>query len=151
MKQTVVLGIGNRLMSDDGIGVRIAEALERDGTIKGIRFAAGETDIGYCLDELAEADVCIIVDAACFGNEPCSVNVFDLPEVLEQKRPARSFHEFDLIHAMKINNIRKEGILITVEVCSVEFSSELSPEMQERLEEIIREVKMIIATYLLDC
>ncbi len=148
MKRALILGIGNRIMSDDGIGVRIVEALAQENTMEMVRFAVGETDIGYCLSELADADICIIVDAACFGNEPCAVNVFDLADVLEQKRPARFFHDFDLIHGMKINNVMKEGILITVEVCSVAFSAELSPLMRDRLEELIREVKVIVRSYL---
>ncbi len=68
---------------------------------------------------------------------------------MEQKRPARyTYHDFDLIHGMKINNVMKEGILITVEVCSVAFSAELSPLMRDRLEELIREVKVIVRSYL---
>jgi hydrogenase maturation protease len=151
MKQALILGIGNRLMSDDGIGVRIVEALAQDNTMETVRFAAGETDIGYCLSELADADICIIVDAACFGNEPYSVSVLDLEDVLEQKRPARSFHDFDLIHGMKINKMMRKGILITVEVCSVAFSTELSPIMQSRFDDLVRRVKMIIGSYLSDC
>lgn len=144
------MGIGNRLMKDDGISVRIVEALAQGDTMKNVRFAAGETDIGYCLGELADADVCIIVDAACLGDKPCTIKVFDLEDILKQKRPVRSFHDFDLFHEMMINNLIKEGILVTIEVCSVSFSPELSPLLQERFGELIREIKMIITSYLFD-
>ena len=144
MKRTVVLGIGNRLMSDDGIGVRIVEALAQGSTMEKIRFAVGETDIEYCLDELTASDSCIIIDAACLGNEPCAVKVLDLADVLEQKRPGYTYHDFDLIHGMKINNMMKEGLLVTVEVCSVAFSTELSPVMKDRFEELVREVRGVI-------
>lgn len=150
MKSAVVLGIGNRLMGDDGIGVRIAETLALDNTVEKVRFAAGETDIEYCLGELADADQCIIIDAACLGNKPCAVNVLDLAEVLKEKRYARSFHDFDLIQGMKINGMMKEGCLITIEVCSVSFATELSPLMTDRFEELVREVRAIITRCLLD-
>ena len=107
MKPVIVLGIGNRLMGDDGIGVRIIEALGQENTSEKVRFAAGETDIGYCLSELADGDLCIIVDGSCSGREPCTVDVIDLKEVFAQRRPALSFHDFDLIHAMKRENIDK--------------------------------------------
>lgn len=148
MNPVVVLGIGNRLMGDDGIGVRIVEALAQDNTMKNIRFAAGETDIEYCLDELADADRAIIVDAAFLGDEPCAVNVVGLKDVLEQRRDARTFHDFDLIHGMKINNMLKEGILVTVEVRSVSFATELSPVMEDRFEELVCMVKAAITSYL---
>jgi hydrogenase maturation protease len=148
MKHTVVLGIGNRLMGDDGIGVRVVEALGQGNRSGKIRFAAGETDIDYCLNELAEAEVYVIIDGGCSGREPCSVDVIDLKEVFAQIRPALSFHDFDLIHAMKRENMIKEGILITIEVSSVGFSTELSHCMKERFEEIAREVKGIIVSYI---
>ena len=44
----------------------------------------------------------------------------------------------------------KEGILITIEVSSVGFSTELSPLMGERFEEIAREAEVIISSYLLE-
>jgi hydrogenase maturation protease len=144
MKRTIVLGIGNRLMCDDGIGVRIVEALGAGNTTENIRYLAGETDVFYCLDELEKADHCILIDAACTGREPCCISVFDLKEVLSQSRALLSLHDFDLIHAMKRYQVIKEGILVTIEICSAVFSEELTELMQERLDEIIREVRVII-------
>lgn len=164
MKQAVVLGVGNRLMGDDGIGVRIVEALEQSGTRvcgqeigedgrgenspEKIRFTVGETDVGYCLKELADSDLCIIVDGACTGRERCSVNATSLKDVFGKMRPVRSSHDFDLIHGMKRDGLWKEGILITVEVGFVGFSAELSPLMEERFDEILREVKAIVRSCL---
>ncbi|HVI42208.1 MAG TPA: hypothetical protein VM577_16265, partial [Anaerovoracaceae bacterium] len=110
---------------------------------------AGETDIDYCLSELSDRDICVIVDGGRSGKEPGSVEVLTLQEVFSQRRTALFFHNFDLIQAMKRENMLKDGILITVEVCSVELSAELSPFMRERFEEIVREVKVIISSYLL--
>ncbi len=143
-KKIIVLGIGNRLMGDDGIGVRIVEALKEEEQSGDIRFTAGETDIGYCLDALAEGEFCVIVDGACTGQEPCTVSMLDLKEVLAQKRSSLCFHDFDLICAMKRENMIKDGVLITVEVGSVEFSADLSPLMLERFGEIVRKVKEIL-------
>lgn len=146
MKKITVLGVGNRIMGDDGIGVRIVEALAQDVTMRNFHFAAGETDIDYCLGELEDADRCIIIDASCFGKEPCSIAVQDLKDVFSQRRPACTFHDFDLIHGMKLRDMRKEGILITIEAGFIGFSADLSPLMQERFEEIVREVKVKIYT-----
>jgi len=148
MNQAIVLGVGNRLMGDDGIGVCIVEALGQENTSEKVRFAAGETDIDYCLSELADGDLCVIIDGGFFGKAPCSVEVLDLKEVFAQKRPALSFHDFDLIQAMKRENMMKEGILITIEVCDLGFSPELSILMRERFEEIVREIKVIVNSFL---
>lgn len=150
MKHTVVLGIGNRLMSDDGIGVRVVEALQRENESKNIRFTAGETDVCYCLDELSAGDLCILIDGACTGKEPGSVGMIGLEQVFKQRKAPIAFHDFDLFHAMKRMNLLKDGILITIEVCSLELSTELSPDLQERFDRIIRDVKEIIDGFLID-
>jgi len=148
MKNAVVLGIGNRLMEDDGIGVRLAESLGLRNPYENVRFIAGETDVDYCLNELAGADLCIILDASCSAAELCSVEVTDLKEIFAQKRPMASFHDFDLIQAMKREKMMKDGILITVEGCPPELSEELSPQLRERFDEIAKEVKDKIDRYL---
>lgn len=148
--RTVVLGIGNRLMGDDGIGVRIVEALGKENTAGQIHYAAGETDINYCLDALEDVDCCIIADGAFSGMcRPGCIRVYDLKEVLQQKRPVMSFHDFDLIQAMKCGNMMKDGILIAIEIGSVELSAALSPMMQERFDALVREAGTIIDNYLM--
>jgi hydrogenase maturation protease len=140
----LVLGIGNRLMCDDGIGVRVVESLGREVSNDGIKFAAGETDVDYCLDVVSDADTCIIIDAARLDGAPCSVRVQDLEETLEKAGAVRTFHEYDLIHAMKREGLIRKGLLITVEVNSVRFSDELSPMMEERFEKIVQEVRELL-------
>lgn len=145
MKKVLVLGIGNRMMGDDGIGVHVAEALGQSKNLENVRLAVGETDTEFCLNLLEDADELILLDGANLGEEPGTVKTFPLNEVLLQRRSALSFHDFDLIHAMNQENIRKDGILITIEICSLSFSMELSPLLRERFSEIVREVEEIIA------
>lgn len=148
MKNTVVLGIGNRLMGDDAIGVRLAESLGQRNSDRNVRYIAGETDVDYCLNELENADLCIIIDASSSAADLCSVGVTDLKEIFARKRPMASFHDFDLIHAMKRESMMKDGLLITVEICSVELSEDLSPPLRERFDEIAEEIEDRIGRYL---
>ena len=156
MKQGIVLGIGNRLMEDDGIGVQVVEALnhknapgmmnaaEKNRAVGSLRFVAGETDIDFCLSELSDHDFCIIIDGSSSGKEPGTVETYQLTEVLAQIKPIMTFHDFNLFQAMKRDNLIKEGLLITIEVASLGFSTELSPVLQRRFDEIVREVGGII-------
>lgn len=96
MKNITVLGIGNRLMCDDGIGVYITEelnAIHRDrtsfetllsGAVKQdwygnvqVSFISGETDIDFCKDIIKESEFIVIIDAADMGEEPGSVKVLN--------------------------------------------------------------------------
>ncbi len=147
MKPVIVLGIGNRLMEDDGIGVHVVEELKQTRDAEKIRFVVGETDTDYCLSELFDSDVWIIIDGSSSGKIPGTVDVYSLKEIVSQCRPFRAFHDFDLFHAMKRENLIKDGILITVEVASVGFSTELSAVMESRFAGIVMAVREIIDQY----
>ena len=147
MKRGLVLGIGNRIMGDDGIGVRVVEALASDHVSEDIDFIAGETDVDFCLSQLSAADYCFIIDGSMLGKKPCAVDHFPLHDIYQQTRSVYSFHDFDLIHAMKAERILKDGLLITVEVCNIGFSLNLSPQMTEQFPGIVRSVKEIIDDY----
>jgi hydrogenase maturation protease len=53
MKKVIVVGIGSRLMTDDGVGVLLVEDLApyfSDSPL--IKLIPGETDVDYCLFEM---------------------------------------------------------------------------------------------------
>lgn len=146
-KRKLIIGIGNPLMEDDGIGVRLAEILADDPELEEFAIAAGETDLDYCLSLIADAGCCILLDAAWLGDTPFTVRTQELGQVLKTPGSAHTFHDFDLIQAMRRYRMVKEGCMITVEVSSVSLSPGLSPAMQERLDEIVRSVKQKILPY----
>ena len=150
MKTMLVVGIGNRVMKDDSIGVRIVEALSEQCCLESIRFLVGETDVDYCLDQIMPMDECIIIDGGVTGEEPCTVAAYSLDKIFEQNRDVRSFHDMDLISAMKRNGLKKKGLLITVEVAEIGFSTELSPPLRENFATITETVGGLIEKYCLE-
>lgn len=141
MKQVVVLGVGSRLMGDDGIGVYVVEALGKENNLESIRFVIGETDVEYCLREMENADFVIIVDATSMGTIPCSVNLVPLPDILKEISISSSVHDLDLLQAMKQRRCEKNGVLITIKACIVDYALELSPEMKKEFVGIVDEVR----------
>lgn len=134
-------------MEDDGIGNDIVEELKRRKAFPGLRLRAGETDTDYCLDELEGADHVILIDAAYTGKEPCSVAVLSLNDILRE-RPCFCFsHSFDLFHGMKQQSYKGDGILLTVEACSIQYHFGLSPRMKEQLPHIVDEIEKQIENY----
>lgn len=148
MKQAIVLGIGNRLMGDDGIGNCVVEELVRRKAFPDLRLIVGETDTDYCLDILENADNVILIDAANQGAEPCSVTVFSIADILKERSSSFYPHNFDLIHAMKGQPYGREGILIAIEACSITYRLGLSPRMQEQFPRIVDHVYQHIEAYI---
>lgn len=148
MKKGIILGIGNRLMEDDGVGNEIVEELIRRNAFPGHCLYAGETDIDFCLDALEGADLVILIDASNTGNEPCSVSAIPLKDLLTEM-PSFCFpHHFDLLHALKQQGYQGDGILLTVEACSIQYHYGLSSEMEEQFPGITDTVYKFIENYI---
>lgn len=147
MSKTVVLGMGNRLMGDDGIGNYVVEELKRQNAFPGLRMSAGETDVDYCMDELRDSCRVILIDAAHMGAAPCSVAVIPLGDVLRELPLSFSAHHLDLLQYLRQYH-REEGILIAIEACSVEWRFGLSREMEKRFPGIVAEVTLHLKNWL---
>ncbi len=69
--RAVVLGVGNILLSDEGIGVHAVNALAAHYDIPAeVEIIDGGTSAMDCLDRIAEADFLLIADCVRGGREP---------------------------------------------------------------------------------
>lgn len=144
MKNIAVLGIGNRLLMDDGIGVYIVEKLKEQNICRSIRFIVGETDIDYCLDEINEAEFLIIVDAAKLGNLPGDVTVVALDEVINTGNTGLSMHNLHLFDMLVHTGKECKGLMIGIEPFEIDYNWGLSTELNVKLPEILGTVRNII-------
>lgn len=109
VRQTMVLGIGNSLMGDDGIGIAIVQRLlNREATspspLGGVEILDGGT-LGYLLiDRLSDVADWIVVDAANLGAIPGTVKVFrdDEMDTFLTANRSSSVHEVGLIDLMEM-------------------------------------------------
>lgn len=134
----LVLGVGNTLLQDDGVGIHVAEALRQ--------FAESDLDIvdggtiGLALlPQLESADAVIIVDAADLGEAPGSLKVFLDREVdrhLSGQR--RSVHEvavLDLLAAADIRGRRpRHCALVAIQPRSTDWGLEPTPEVWQAIQ-----------------
>ncbi|WP_238120509.1 MULTISPECIES: HyaD/HybD family hydrogenase maturation endopeptidase [unclassified Xanthobacter] len=86
----LVLGIGNILWADEGFGVRVLEALDRDHVFPDIvTLLDGGTQGLYLLPYLEEADGVVIVDAVDYGLAPGTLHILAdeaVPAVLATRK-----------------------------------------------------------------
>lgn len=147
MKEVLVLGIGNRLMMDDGIGVHVIEELSRRSTNPVIRYVVGETDIYYCLHQIEEAVYTIIVDAAYPGNKPGTISIFLLQQVLKSPIQSISAHESHLFNEIRLIGKNIKGMLICIEPYEINYGISLSPVLQAQFLRIVDCIEKIIRTH----
>lgn len=133
-----VVGVGNLLLKDEGIGVHVVRALqERD--IPGAEIIDGGTspDTLACLEPTGRL---IIVDAAETGGEAGTIYRFR-PEDLEgAAADSLSLHEVGVAESLKMmqltGNLPGEVIIIGVQPGEIGWGMELSPKLAARLPEI---------------
>jgi hydrogenase maturation protease len=144
MENIIVLGIGNRLMMDDGIGIYLIEELSRQNHDPGVSFLIGESDIDYCLEQIIGAPLVIIIDAAVSGKTPGSLTVYELADLHEHREldfSPHDFHLFNLLYGQK-ESIR--GYLIGVEPDEIRFHIGLSETIQAQWDRILQDVTLTI-------
>src|SRR5689334_7977742 len=98
--RTVVLGVGNLVMSDEGLGVRCVEHLQRSGALPAeVAIIDGGTSTNELLGELEDLDLLVIVDAVAGGGSPGSL------VRLESDRIPAAFSNKLLPHQHGINDL----------------------------------------------
>ncbi len=133
-----VLGIGNVLLRDEGIGCHVVHALE------GIPLPDVEIiDGGTCPDVvqfLEGADKLVIVDAVKGGGTPGQIYRFHLEDITLEQKLFLSLHDVgsvDSLMLMQLWHKTGEAVIIGVEPRDINWGLELSPELQEKMPQII--------------
>ena len=136
----VILGVGNLLLRDEGIGVHVAQALKGMLLPDGVEVVDGGTspDLPYLVEG---ADKLIVVDAVQAGGEPGSIYRLTPEDVAARPDALLSAHQMDLLaslRTLRLDGGPKEVVIIGVEPEEIGWGLEPSPKLQERLLEIIK-------------
>lgn len=144
MEKVIVLGIGNILMMDDGIGIYLIEQLSKLNSSSNISFLIGESDIDYCMEQIMEATFVIIVDAVFSGDTPGKLTVYPLSDLHEHQELDISPHNFHLFQLLYLQRESIKGFLIGVEPYEIRFHIGLSKTLNEKWNTILEDVSQTI-------
>jgi hydrogenase maturation protease len=145
VRHVLILGLGNPLLGDEGIGVRVVEELQGLELPDGVTVVEGGT-AGLGLIGLMEGyQKVIIVDAADMGHPPgCVVRFTPLEAQLKTVEAPLSLHQIGLGEALTLAEALEvapaERIIIGVQPRQVEMGAGLSPEVERAIPKIIRTI-----------
>ncbi len=134
MDDLLVLGLGNQLMSDDGIGVVVARRLQRR-PMAGVRVVAAGTPGFELADTLAAQSRVIIIDAVDDGRTPGSVFWVE-PESIMSDLNRQSLHQVglgDVLALMAVVGRMPWVGIIGVQPMLIEAGPRLSAPLRRRL------------------
>jgi hydrogenase maturation protease len=104
MNGTVVIGMGNPLLSDEGIGVYLLEQLKNRYDCDGLELRDLGTSGMSVLHAMAHKKKAVIIDCAFMGEEPGTIRRFNKDEVRSLKLVhGLSLHEGDLLSTLVLS------------------------------------------------
>jgi len=146
-KKTLVLGLGNVIMGDEGVGVHVVRALGKHPLPPGVKCLDGGTGGFVLLEPLQQADRIVLIDAAADGNPPGTVTR-TTPRFAKDYPPTLTAHDIgvkDLLDAFYMQGGTREVVLYAIAIdpqqpISMELSEEGARAAQVALGEILAEV-----------
>ncbi|KAA3615671.1 MAG: hydrogenase maturation protease [Calditrichaeota bacterium] len=129
--QTAIIGLGNILLRDEGIGIHVINNMNRKYTFSPhVNLIDGGTSSYDLLPYFEENKKIIIVDAIDFEKEPGYINSFENDEILMGLNKKLSLHHLgltDLLTDLKIHGLLPQEIfLVGMQPAKIEMGLDLS-------------------------
>ncbi len=142
-KPIIVLGLGNPLMADEGIGTRLIEKLDSAcGSDARADFIDAGTGGMTVLTYIANRKKAIIIDCALMGTEPGTIKRFTPEDVTTVKKLSHlSLHDSDIIKVIELSKqlgeCPDEVVFFGIEPETIEQKMQLTDTLQNKLSEYV--------------
>jgi hydrogenase maturation protease len=142
--KALVLGVGNLLLKDDGVGVHVINAL-RDIPFPGnVQLIDAGTVSHQLISLFHETDYLILVDAVSANDVPGSIYRFSPDDINFQSGYKMSLHEMNLIDILQMAEMtgaKPEAVIIGVQPKDV---SSWSLELSDEVKAVVPKVKELV-------
>ena len=149
-RPVLVLGIGNILLHDEGIGVYVVEQMQKGGVPDYVELLDGGTAGADLLDHICDRQKVIVVDAVEADIEPATILRFTSDNLASNTGQSISLHEFGiadtLAMARQLNCLPKEVIVIGIKPKDISPGLGLSEKIAGIVPRIIECVSAEIET-----
>ena len=152
-KAVIVIGLGNTLMSDEGVGVRVVQLLSGFADrFPQVDFTDAGTGGISILHLIEGRDKVIFIDCAKMDEKPGTIKRFTPQDIESQKALShQSLHEFDLIKIInmsdKLGQCPAEIVIFGIEPHAIKPGCELSKILADRLNGYITVISKELAPY----
>jgi hydrogenase maturation protease len=157
-KKVLVMGVGNTLLQDDGVGIHITETLrnseptQNNNAEPSVEYIDGGTIGLALLPKVEDAHALIIVDAGELNAAPGTIRVFRGDEIEQQMSGRkRTVHEVAISDLLSAATLRGtcplDCALVAVQPSSVELGLEPTPAVQAAIPAACVTVKELTRRY----
>jgi hydrogenase maturation protease len=141
-RHVMVLGVGNILFTDEGVGIHVVKAMmERYEFGPNVSLEDGGVLGMNLLGVISEADHLIVVDAIKDGNMPGTLYRLQGEEIPKRVFKKNSLHQVDLLEALALCQVldkAPETVIVGVEPKDIEtVGLGLTPPVREKVDALI--------------
>jgi hydrogenase maturation protease len=136
-----ILGVGNELLSDEGVGIHTIKELQKREFPPGIEVLEGGTDGFGLINIITSTDHLIVIDSLKGGGKPGSIYRFhidDAPSCPDLFKT--SVHQIGILEVINLSSLignTPDTIVIGVEPKELKTGMALSPEIKNKIPRII--------------
>jgi len=149
---TLVLGLGNTIMGDEGVGVHVVRALEQHTLSSNIECLDGGTGGFILLEPLQQADRIVLIDAAADGN-PQGTVTRTTPKFARDYPPTLTAHDIgvkDLLDVFYMQGGNRDVVLYAITIdphqpISMSLSATTAKAAEQAVQLILAELQATCA------
>lgn len=147
-KKIAVIGIGNILRRDDGIGILILESLLKSYKREGIEYFNFGTASFDLIHRMQEYDAVLLIDAISASLPLGTVRFFELKDIAYNlKESAASTHELNLTGIFELSQkfqLKAKIYIAGIQIKDLFWAEGLSEPLEKAKEDISRQVSAFI-------
>jgi len=153
MAELTVLGIGNILMSDDGVGVRVMEAV-RDAREWGpdVEFIDGGAGGLGLLNVIEDAQAMVVFDAAEMGLSPGEFRVITPEQASADTQGRISMHDAPFLETLALceqfSRRPEDVVILAIQPKVVDFGREFSDELRGAFADVVAAAESLVSSKL---
>ncbi|ACN14279.1 HyaD1 [Desulforapulum autotrophicum HRM2] len=152
MKKLLVLGVGNILLTDEGIGVHAVHELMKEEWPGDVEFIDGGTftqDIFYLFQDY---EIILVLDIVKGGKTPGTIYRLAESDLRKDESQTLSLHDIDLLDSLSMTELmghRPELHVLGIEPETLSWSMEMSPRFKQLFPDFLKiarqEIKRLLA------
>lgn len=144
MKDTVIIGIGNILLQDDGVGVHVIKQLENENLPSTIELVDGGTSTLDTLGFFLDFEKVIVVDCLRAGLKPGTIYKIKPDDIKDYKKENLSIHDVQILDVVKMANMMNkypDVVIFGIEPEKIDVGLEMTLTMVLKVPEIVGNIK----------
>ena len=144
---TLILGIGNEILKDDGIGPKIVSRLAAEFPANIFDFQSASLGGLELVELIRDYQRVILIDAINTGQGQVGDVYFFTPQDFKETLHLSNLHDISFLQALELGRHINIPIPDDIQIIAIEiredkvFGEEFSPELQNRYEQIYKLIK----------